>query len=73
MSTSLFSKISKKLSQYEQEPIVEIDGTTSVVDNHIQFKPDDSAIKKIVIDNFYTPVLNADWKFLNGKYIDLSE
>ena len=60
MSTSLFSKISKKLSQYEQEPIVEIDGTTSVVDNHIQFKPDDSAIKKIVIDNFYTPDLNAD-------------
>ena len=60
MSVSSLSKLSEKISEYEQEPIVELDGTTFVVDNHIQFKPDDSAIKKIVIDNFYTPVLNAD-------------
>lgn len=60
MSVSSLSKLSEKISEYEQEPIVELEGTTSVVDNHIQFKPDDSAIKKIVIDNFYTPVLNAE-------------
>ncbi|MGN1051603.1 MAG: LCP family protein [Acutalibacteraceae bacterium] len=55
MSVSSLSKLSEKISKYEQESIVEFDGTSSVVDNHVQFTPDDSAVKKIVLDTFYTP------------------
>lgn len=53
MSVSSLSKLSEKISEYEQEQILVLDGTTSVVDDHVQFKPDDSAIKEIVIENFY--------------------
>ena len=53
MSASSLSKLSEKISEYEQGSIIELTGTTSVVDNHVQFKPDESAIKEIVIDNFY--------------------
>lgn len=53
MSVSSLSKLSEKISEYEQEQIIVLDGTTSVVDDHVQFKPDDSAIKEIVIENFY--------------------
>lgn len=56
MSVSSLSKLSEKISEYEQEAIVELKGTTSVVDNHIQFEPDDVAIKEIVLDNFYAPL-----------------
>ena len=53
MFASSLSKLSEKISEYEQGSIIELTGTTSVVDNHVQFKPDESAIKEIVIDNFY--------------------
>lgn len=53
MSVSSLSKLSEKISEYEQEQIIVLDGTISVVDDHVQFKPDDSAIKEIVIENFY--------------------
>lgn len=59
MSASSLSKLSEKISKYEQEPIIELTGTTSVVDNHVRFEPDDSAIREIVIDNFYSPVSKA--------------
>lgn len=64
MSVSLLSKLSEKISEYEQETIVELSGTTSVVDNHIQFEPYDVVIKEIVLDNFYAPVQRTYRTFL---------
>lgn len=54
MSVSALSKLSEKLSEYEQEAIIELNGESSVVDGYVQFKPDDLEIKKLVIENFYT-------------------
>lgn len=53
LSVSSLSELSARLSEYSQKPIAELSGTTSVVDNHIQFKPDDASIKEIVLENFY--------------------
>lgn len=53
MSVSYMSKISEKLSEYSQNEILELSGTTSVVNNHTQFKADDTELKNIVKNIFY--------------------